>query len=89
MSKVRIELEVPKSALIAAHIKEKEAAKELQKIIALYLFENGVLSIGKACELAGISRWEFFELNQKAQIPLHYDADDYYKDINTLRKIIK
>lgn len=89
MSKVRVELDLPKSVLIAARIKEKEASKELKKIIALYLFENGVLSIGKACELAGISRWEFFELNQKAQIPLHYDIDDYYKDIDTVRKIIR
>lgn len=89
MANVRVELEIPKSALRLARIKERDAPRELKKIIALYLFERGVLSLGKACELAGIGKWEFFELNQQVAVPLHYDVDDYKKDKTTLRKIIR
>lgn len=60
---------------------------ELKRVVALHLFETGVLSLGKACELAGISRWEFFELNREAGIPLHYDADDFRRDVIALRAI--
>ena len=89
MGDIKVELVLPKNALIAAHIKEKDASKELKKLTALHLFEKGILSIGKACEFAGISRWEFFELNQSAQIPLHYDLDDLEKDTATLEKVLK
>ncbi len=56
-------------------------------MVALHLFAIGALSLGKACELAGISRWEFFELNQKAQIVLHYSREDLETDIENLKGI--
>ncbi len=88
MNTVKVELEFPLHTLAAAHLKGKNLNSELKKIIALHLFETGVLSLGKACELAGISRWEFFELNKTAQIPLHYTSEDFENDMKTLQEIL-
>lgn len=32
------------------------------------------------CEVADITKWEFFELNKKMQIPIHYTEMDFEKD---------
>jgi predicted HTH domain antitoxin len=88
LNTVKVELEFPVHTLTAAHLKGKNLKSELKKIIALHLFETGVLSLGKACELAGITRWEFFELNKTAQIPLHYGAEDFENDMKTLQEIM-
>jgi len=61
-------------------IPKEELAGEIKKMIALELYRRRALSLGKACELAGITRWEFFELNEKAQIPIQYDQEDWERD---------
>jgi len=88
LNTVKVELEFPLHTLTAAHLSSKNLQSELKKIIALHLFETGVLSLGKACELAGISRWEFFELNKTAQLPMHYSAEDFESDMKTLQGML-
>ena len=38
------------------------------------------MTLGKMCEVADITKWEFFELNKKMQIPIHYTEMDFEKD---------
>ena len=76
-------LHVPQDILDSARL----TISELQVEMAVYLYAQGRLSIGKARELAGMSLWEFRQLLASRRISPHYDASDLDEDIATLREM--
>ena len=56
-------------------------------MIALFLYERGKLSIGKACELCGFSQWDFLELNKNYKIDLNYTDKDLEADLIRLENV--
>jgi predicted HTH domain antitoxin len=66
-------------------------ARERQKkgTLAVELYREGKLSLGKAAELAGTkSKWEMLMLLSVRGIPLDYTADDAEKDLKTLEVVL-
>jgi predicted HTH domain antitoxin len=64
-------------------------AREKYKMrsLAVELYREGKLSLGKAVELAGArSRWEMLMLLTERGVPLNYTADDAKKDLRTLEE---
>lgn len=55
--------------------------------IALYFYEKGKLSFGKARQLSGLSVWEFIERLRENQIPLKYDIEEFKEDIETIKEL--
>ena len=55
--------------------------------MALKLYQNGDVSLGRASELSGLSIWEF--LNQLAlkKIPLNYSLEDLHNDLKVIDKL--
>lgn len=76
-------LELPQDILDSARM----TVPELKTEIAVFLYSQGRLSIGKAHELAGLSLWEFRQLLGSRHIPAHYDVDDLDEDVATLREL--
>ena len=76
-------LEVPKDVLDSARL----TVPELKVEIAVYLYSQGRLSVGKARELAEMTLWEFRQLLASRRIPTHYDVEDLDEDIATLREL--
>jgi predicted HTH domain antitoxin len=76
-------LEVPQDILDSARL----TISELQVEMAVYLYQQGRLSVGKARELAGMSLWEFRQLLASRRISPHYDAADLDQDLTTLREL--
>lgn len=76
-------LEIDQDILDSARLTPSEAKIEL----AVYLYSQRRLSIGKARELAGMSLWAFRQLLGSRQIPPHYDEADLLQDIETLRTL--
>ena len=60
---------------------------ELQIELAVSLYAQGRLSIGKARELAGMSLWEFRQLLAFRRIAPHYDERDLHEDGTTLQEL--
>jgi len=60
---------------------------ELKAEMAVHLYAQGRLSIGKARELDGIPLWEFRQLLASRRIPPHYDGVDLEDDAATLREM--
>jgi len=89
MTIVEILISFPEEALAAAKIPLERAKEECQKMLALELYRKGRLSLGKACEVAGISQWEFLELNREERIPLNYNAEDLEEDRKLLQDLFK
>ena len=76
-------LEIPQGVLDAAQMNTHELRREL----ALALYAQRRLSLGKARELAGLSLWEFRQGLGLRRIEAHYDAEDLQDDIATLREL--
>jgi predicted HTH domain antitoxin len=62
-------------------------AEQLLVELAVHLYEQGRLSIGKAHELAGLSLWEFRQLLGFRHIAPHFDVEDLEQDLETLRRL--
>jgi predicted HTH domain antitoxin len=73
-------LEVPQDVLDSARV----TIPELRTEIAVWLYVQGRLSVGKARELAGMSLWEFRHLLAARRLPPHLSAGDLDEDIATL-----
>ena len=76
-------LQVPQDILDSARL----TISELRVEMAIYLYAQGRLSIGKARELADMSLWEFRQLLASRRISPHYDKGDLDTDMVTLREI--
>jgi len=82
MSNVDV-LQVPQDILDSSRL----TISELKVEIAVYLYAQGRLSIGKARELAGMSLWEFRQLLASRRISPHYNEADLDEDMTTLREM--
>ena len=60
---------------------------ELKMEIAVHLYTQGRLSVGKARELAEMPLWEFRQLLASRHISPHYDETDLEQDVATLREL--
>jgi predicted HTH domain antitoxin len=75
--------EVPQDILDTARL----TVDELKVEMAVYLYAQGRLSIGKARELAEMTLWEFRQLLAARRISPHYDVADLDEDVATLREM--
>ncbi|MBP8293520.1 MAG: UPF0175 family protein [Caldilineaceae bacterium] len=62
-------------------------AEDAKVELAVHLYSQRRLSLGKARELAGMSLWTFRQLLAAREIPAHYDEDDLLSDLTTLRSL--
>jgi predicted HTH domain antitoxin len=60
---------------------------ELKVEMAVHLYEQGRLSVGKARELADMTLWEFRQLLASRRISPHYGETDLDEDVATLREL--
>ncbi len=76
-------LEVSQDILDSARL----TLADLKVEMAVYLYAQGRLSIGKARELAGMSLWEFRQLLASRRVSPHYDETDLSEDAATLHEM--
>ena len=76
-------IEIPREIIHATRMTPQALKREL----ALYLFQQGKLSFGKARELAEMTAGEFQQLLGSRGIPIHYDVEDYEQDLATLKEM--
>ena len=62
------------------------SATELIQEIAILLFQKDKLTLGQACRLAEMSRWQFQQLLASRHIPVHYDVTEFEEDLKTLEE---
>lgn len=84
---MKVTLEFPEEVVSILNIPKNRLPFEIQVQLALYLYEKGKLSFGKARELSGLSVWEFMERLRKNRIPIKYDIADFENDLETIEKL--
>ena len=75
-------LEIPDSVARAMRLPPNEQRRQLVVELAVSLYAQSILSFGKACELAGMSKLEFGILLGKRNIPRQYNEQDLQDDIS-------
>ncbi|MEB3341350.1 UPF0175 family protein [Okeania sp.] len=74
---------IPDDVLKSARMSESQLKLE----IAIMLFQQDRISIGKACGWAGINLLEFQREIAKGGICIHYDVEEFEEDIKTLQEM--
>lgn len=80
-------VKVPKDLTHLLRIRERDLPKKVREIIAVELYRDGLVSMGKAAEIAGITKWEMLDILAMRKIPLQYYPEDLEEDIDTLRSL--
>ncbi|MBE0699976.1 MAG: UPF0175 family protein [Anaerolineaceae bacterium] len=75
-----VNLSIPRDILDSARMTPNQAKIEL----AVSLYAQGRLSIGKARELANMPIWELRQLLGSRKIEPHFNEDDLDQDVDTL-----
>lgn len=76
-------LTIPTDVLTASGL----TARELLVELAVHLFEEKLISFGKAKELAGMDSWRFMRLLRSRKIAMHYDVEELKDDMDTLERL--
>ena len=74
---------LPRDVLESARLSVQEVKQEL----AVSLYAQGRLSVGKARELAGMSLWAFRQLLAMRGVSPHFGVSDLAEDLETLRAL--
>jgi len=74
------QIDIPQDILDSARL----SAEALKQELAISLYAQHRLSIGKARELAGMSLWQFRQLLASRELPAHYDETDLLEDLDTV-----
>ena len=62
--------------------------QEMKRVTAIDLFRRGLLSTGKAAELAGMCLADFMDLLQAHDMPVvEYTVEDYEKDMEAFERL--
>jgi predicted HTH domain antitoxin len=86
MSKLTIE--VPDDLVEALRVPPDEQLPRLRQELAVRLYQKGLLSFGKARELAEMSKWQFHYLLGQEGIERSYDVEELEVDLETLESFI-
>ncbi len=78
-------LHIPDSVVQSLRIPEGEIAQRLRTELALALYAEGALALGKAAELAEMNRMVFGELVGQRGIARHYGDEELAQDISYAR----
>ncbi|MBP7999837.1 MAG: UPF0175 family protein [Chloroflexi bacterium] len=76
-------IEIPQDILTSSRL----TMDELKQEMAVLLYQQNRLSVGKARELAGMSLWQFRQLLASRLIPVHLDEEDVLDELDTLERL--
>ena len=83
----RISIEVPEGLLQAIKLPPEEVPVRLKRELAIRLYAKGLLSFGKACQLAEMTRWDFHDLLGEEGVLRRYDVEELEEDLQTLEEL--
>ena len=82
-----VTVQIPQEALALAGLDDQSDSERARLLVALELFREERVSLGRAAELAGLGVEEFMEFSALRRVPLHYTADDLAEDRNTAARL--
>ncbi|AFY30958.1 UPF0175 family protein [Calothrix sp. PCC 7507] len=83
----RLVLEIPNDVAESLQLPQSERLSRIQRELAVRLYQKGLLSFGRARELAQMTKWEFHSLLGDEAIERSYDLEELDNDLNTLEHL--
>jgi predicted HTH domain antitoxin len=85
MKSITVPITVPSDILVSLNQSEQELKSSFQAAIAMLLFKDGRLTLGKAIQFSGLARFEFEKLLGKNNISISLlDLEQIYSDLKKL-----
>ncbi|MDC0584200.1 UPF0175 family protein [Bacteroidales bacterium] len=86
MNTQTISVDFPSDILLTLNESEKELKKDIKISLAIQLYLKQKLTIGKAAQIAGVSRFDFETILSENCIPIsNLDYDDITSDSEKLK----
>ncbi|MEZ5045321.1 MAG: UPF0175 family protein [Saprospiraceae bacterium] len=88
MKSITIPVNIPSDVMIALNESEQELKLHIQTAVAVMLFQEGKLTLGKSIQLSELSRFEFEKELAKREISLSdIDLDQINSDVEKLKEL--
>jgi predicted HTH domain antitoxin len=82
MGNVKVEVELPRELVLALNVEPAHLGRQAREWILLELFQEGVISSGKAAELLDLSKSAFLQLlDRRGLVFLDADRDDLERQV--------
>lgn len=75
-------LEIPGDVADALRLPDVEKVQRLRLELAISLYSQGILGLGKSAQLAGLPRWEMNRLLAERKVPMHYGPEELAEDLH-------
>ena len=82
-----VRVEIPEELDVAAGLDAGSVAVETTRLLALELYRENKVSLGRAAELCHTPIERFMEFAGRHNVPAHYGADDLEEDRRTLERL--
>jgi predicted HTH domain antitoxin len=82
-----VDVRLPADLIRAAGWNHSDPSAEASRLLALELYREDKLSLGRAAELCQTSVEQFLELAGRHNVPLHYGLDQLEEDRRTLERL--
>ena len=82
-----VQITVPAELLEAAGVNPADASRESARLLALELYRENKVSLGRAAELCSMSIEAFMVFAGQHEAPMHYGASDLDDDRSTLERL--
>ena len=93
MGKVQAVIDLPEEVYLSLSsfgLTRERIVSESRKLLALKFFSDKILSIGKATQLSGLSKWDFIEYLSENKVPVvDHDEDEMRREVETAEKLTK
>ena len=83
----QVSINIQEDLVQAMRVPASEVPRRLKRELAVRLYEKGLLSFGKARELAEMPRWAFHDLLGEEGIQRRYDMEELEDDLKTLGEL--
>lgn len=83
----KLTLELSQDLVESLRMPPSERLPRLRQELAIRLYQKGLLSFGKARELAEMTKWEFHWLLGQEEIERSYDLEELETDMETLEEL--
>ena len=82
-----VRVEIPAELAQAAGLNPDNLSLEAARLLALELYREDKVSLGRAAELCQMPVERFMEFAARHNVPLHYGAGDLEEDRRTLERL--
>ena len=82
-----VRADIPAELVTAAGLDAENVSIETARLLALELYREDKVSLGRAAELCRTTLEQFMEFAALHDVPLHYGADDLGEDRRTLERL--